>query len=108
MLAGIGAPEDFAGLDTVAGQCPLLAEARVWVSHTPFVPTRHPKATRAGRPKIGARGLQVGSPEHDLRRLLADRSPEPAAVTRLRETKLGGRPTRWSAFRTLRTQGGGR
>jgi CRISPR-associated protein Csb2 len=109
VLVGLGRPEDFGGLDVDAGQCPLLHEAQTWVSHTPFVPTRHPKATRAGRPKLDDRGLQIGSPEHDLRRLLAARGlPEPVRVERRTETVLGGRPTRWSAFRTLRTAGGGR
>ncbi len=108
VFAGLGQPGSFAGLDAGAGQCPLLAEARVWISHTPFVPTRHPKATRTGRPKLDDRGTQIGSPEHDLRRLLAERFPELLTVERAPETYLGGRPTRWSAFRTLRKRGSGR
>ncbi len=107
VLAGIGRRQDFAGLDAAAGRCPLLAKARVWVSHTPFVPTRHPKSTRTGRPKLDAAGLQIGSPEHDLRRLLAAGWSPPVRVAPLYETRLGGRPTRWSAFRTLRLRGGG-
>ncbi len=102
VLAGIGRPADFAGLNADAGQCPLLATSRTWVSHTPFVPTRHAKA------KLDARGLQIGSPEHDLRRLLAERFPEPVRLTPLRGTILGGRPVPWSAFRTVRARGGGR
>ncbi len=108
VLTGIGRPEDFAGRRVEAGQCPLLDVSRMWISYTPFVPTRHAKATRAGRPKLDAGGLQVGSPEHDLRRLLADRFAEPVRVESVRETRLGGRPTRWSAFRTARVRGGGR
>jgi CRISPR-associated protein Csb2 len=108
VLAGIGQPKDLGGLEFDAGQCPLLAEARVWISHTPFVPTRHPKAARTGQPKLDDRGLQIGSPEHDLRRLLGEHFPEPVNVNCVRETRLGGRPTRWSAFRTLRRRGGGR
>ena len=107
VLAGVGRRRDFAGLDPAAGQCPLLASARVWLSHTPFVPTRHPKATRTGRPKLDDAGLQIGSPEHDLRRLLATGWPPPVGVAPVYETRLGGRPTRWSAFRTLRLRGGG-
>ncbi len=108
VLTGIGRPEDFGGLRVDAGHCPLLAEARVWVSHTPFVPTRHAKVTRAGKPKRDDRGLQIGSPEHDLRRLLAERFPEPIKVESVPETRFGGRPTRWSSFCTLRKRGGGR
>ncbi len=107
VLAGVGRRQDFAGLDAAAGQCPLLAAARVWVSHTPFVPTRHPKSTRTGRPKLDDAGLQIGSPEHDLRRLLATGWPPPVRVAPVYQTRLGGRPTRWSAFRTLRLRGGG-
>lgn len=117
VLTGIGRPRDFEGCDTDAGQCPLLASASVWESHTPFVPTRHAKYTKAGRPKLDERGLLIGSPEHDLTRLLAvlfagryggGRELAPVRVERVAETRLGGRPTRWSAFRTLRVHGGGR
>jgi len=57
-LQGLGRPEDFAGC------CPLLAKSRTWVSRTPFIPTRHPKVTRAGVAKRDETGLQIGSPEH--------------------------------------------
>ena len=52
LLLGLGQPQDFGGLDLERGQCPLLVKSRVWISRTPFVPTRHPKATRAGVPKV--------------------------------------------------------
>ncbi len=108
VLAGIGRPEDFAGLNVEAGKCPLLAASRVWTSHTPFVPTRHAKARHTGEPKLDARGLQIGSPEHDLLRLLGERFPEPACLAPLRGTLLGGRPVPWRAFRTVRAASGGR
>jgi CRISPR-associated protein Csb2 len=108
VLAGIGRPEDFAGRDVAAGKCPLLDSSRVWVSHTPFVPTRFAKATHPGEPKLDGRGLQIGCPEHDLRRLIADRFPDPVGVAPLRETLLGGKRTPWSAFHTRRRRGGGR
>jgi CRISPR-associated protein Csb2 len=101
-LTGVGHRRDFAGRNTAAGQCPLLDEARTWISHTPFVPTRHAKA------KLDARGLQIGSPEHDLRRLIGERFAEPVDVASVRETILGGQATPWSAFRTRRSRGGGR
>jgi len=108
VLAGIGRPEDFAGRDVAAGKSPLLDSSRVWVSHTPFVPTRFAKATHPGEPKLDGRGLQIGCPEHDLRRLIADRFPDPVGVAPLRETLLGGKRTPWSAFHTRRRRGGGR
>ena len=108
VLAGIGRRQDFAGRNAAAGRCPLLDAARAWVSHTPFVPTRHPKARHTGEPKLDERGLQIGSPEHDLRRLLGHRFPEPVRLEPLGETVLAGRRTPWSAFRTVRTGGGGR
>lgn len=111
VLIGTGAPESFAGQDLEAGQCPLLIESDVWISRTPFVPTRHPKTTRGGEHKLDSAGLQIGSPEHDLRRLLRELGrelPEPIRVEPLAGTYLGGKAVHWSAFRTTRPKGGGR
>ncbi|MDD4652369.1 MAG: hypothetical protein PHQ34_09070, partial [Methanothrix sp.] len=77
-LQGFGQPEDFARdfignsviTDAEHPFCPLLSRSRVWVSRTPFLSTRHPKVTRAGALKLDGRGLQIGSPEHEVRRLL--------------------------------------
>ena len=91
-LTGVGRRRDFAGLEIEAGRCPLFAASRVWVSQTPFVPTRHPKVTRAGCRKLDARGLQIGSAEHDLRRLLAGRLR--FALGGARARCLPGRPLR--------------
>ena len=103
VLIGVGDPQDFAGIDLARGHCPLLVESDTWVSRTPFVPTRHPKK------KSDATGLQVGSPEHDLRRLLEEAAfPEPAHVDPLRQTTLGGKETRWLSFKTKRASGEGR
>lgn len=52
-LQDLGVPEDFGGTDLEKGQSLLMARSRTWVSRTPFLPTRHPKATRAGVPKVG-------------------------------------------------------
>jgi len=73
-LLGLGQPEDFGGFDASKGESSLLAESRRWTSRTPFIPTRHPKATRAGVPKLDSTGLQIGSPEHELRRLMSSSS----------------------------------
>ncbi|NMC09814.1 MAG: type I-U CRISPR-associated protein Cas5/Cas6 [Methanothrix sp.] len=108
-LQGLGGPEDFGGPDASCGQCPLLAKSRAWVSRTPFVPTRHPKVTRAGVVKRDASGLQIGSPEHELRRLLRMAGfPEPVAVEPVRGTVLGGREVTWQDFLRQRENGDGR
>src|SRR5690606_37467577 len=102
VLLGVGKPEDFAGTNLAAGQCPLFVESNTWVSRTPFVPTRHPK------PKRDERGLQLGSPEHDLRRLLQSAGlPEPVSVEPVDSTELGGKRVRWLEFKTLRHRGEG-
>ncbi len=108
VLLGMGKPEDFAGDNTEAGQCPLFSTSSTWVSRTPFVPTRHAKFTRAGVEKKDDRGMQIGSPEHDLCRLLVEAGhPEPESVERLESTILGGKPTPWLQFKTVRKDGDG-
>ncbi len=109
-LSGLGRPENFGGTDAARGESPLLAESRSWVSRTPFIPTRHPKATRAGVPKIDpASGIQIGSPEHELRRLLDLAGfPEPVAVEPVSFTEIAGERVSWSSFRRARTCGDGR
>ncbi|MBU1197283.1 type I-U CRISPR-associated protein Cas5/Cas6 [Candidatus Micrarchaeota archaeon] len=65
MLLAVGDKKTFDGV-------PLFSKSLRWKSSTPFVPTRYPKFTRAGKPKIDTiSGLQIGSPEHDLSRLLS-------------------------------------
>ena len=105
-LQGLGGPEDFGGTDPEKGQCPLLARARSWVSRTPFLSTRHPKATRAGVPKVDATGFQIGSPEHELLRLLELAGfPEPETVEPVASTRLGGRDIPWHDFLRRREMG---
>lgn len=109
VLVGLGEAGDFAGNAWRQGACPLLSTARTWVSRTPFVPTRHAKRRRNGTPRRDDRGLWIGSPEHDLRRLLAEGGfPEPVSVASVKETLLGGKRTRWMQFRTIRPKGSGR
>lgn len=109
VLLGVGNPEDFGGHEVHAGRSPLFAESRVWASRTPFVATRHPRLHRDGSARAVEDGLVVGSPEHDLRRLWQLRGlPEIARLEPLESTSLGGRPTRWPAFRTRRRDGEGR
>jgi len=109
VLLGMGHPKDFADPVRTEESCSLLAASTTWVSRTPFVPTRHPKLRRNGEPKLDGEGLAIGSPEHDLRRLLREQGfPSPISVERRAEALLGGKPTRWLAFRTDRRKGGGR
>lgn len=112
-LQGIGQPEDFAGnfivMDADHPFCPLLSRSRVWVSRTPFIPTRHPKVTRAGAFKLDGRGLQIGSPEHEVRRLLGMQNlAEIVSVEPIAGTLLGKKQIGWSGFRLSRDGGRGR
>lgn len=75
VLLAIGQPSDFESDAPHAS--PYFRKAKVWRSLTPFVPVRHAKATRTGIAKLdSANGLQIGSPEHDLLRLLELVAPE--------------------------------
>ena len=68
VLLGFGEAETFPDSPVLnAGRA-----AKVWQSLTPFVTTRHPKTFRDGRPKMDADGWAIGSPEHDLRRLIGE------------------------------------
>ena len=99
----MGVPADF----SKACASPLFARSKSWVSHTPFLPTRHPKATRAGVPKVDSSGRQIGSPEHDLLRLLHLAGfPEPQALERIGFARLGRREVPWSAFMRRREADG--
>ncbi len=98
-LQEFGKPEDFAWVDAEHSFCPLLARSQIWVSRTPFIPTRHPKVTRAGARKLDATGLQIGSPEHEVRRLLGIKHlPEINSVEQIAYTVLGKKQTVWSSF----------
>jgi CRISPR-associated protein Csb2 len=108
VLLGVGMPNDFTRPDKDWGDYGILAYSKVWISRTPFIPTRHPKATRKGVPKKDGTGLQKGSPEHDLRRLLKENGfPEPVKVEVVLWTNLAGRNTRWLEFKRERKGGEG-
>jgi CRISPR-associated protein Csb2 len=108
ILLSIGQPEDFGGLDASRGECAILAKSRTWISRTPFMPTRHPKA-KGGVPKVDATGLQIRSPEHELRRLLKLAGfSVPVTVELAFSTDLAGHETRWLSFKRERKVGEGR
>jgi len=91
------------------GRSAYVGRSSIWQSRTPFVATRYPKASRSGAPKLDADGLQIGSPEHDLLRLLERRGfPRPSRLTRLDHTLIAGRNTRWLSFASERRSGEGR
>lgn len=109
ILHAIGKPEEFP-------HCQLFASASKWRSLTPFVPTRHAKTYRDGRPKIAPNGKQDGSAEHDLLRLLEKHHPKAfakiAGVSAAKESaspfEIGRRTFRPLQFQTQRRHGEGR
>jgi len=119
VLLGVGDPDDFAGSNQMAGQCPLFLASRIWHSRTPFVSTTHPKFTRNDDPKVIETEIrmigqdhehivQIGSQEYDLIRLLEERGfPVPESIERIKYTDLAGKHTYWLNFRTNRKTGNG-
>lgn len=86
----------------------LLGKGKVWRSLTPFVSTRHPKTHHDGRPKLDNDGWPIGSPIHDLRRLIAEAGlPAPEKLEELREITINSRRLRALEFQTQRQHGNG-
>lgn len=109
VLLGLGQPEDFGGGNREVGHSAVLAEAIKWTTQTPFVPTRHPKMTRSGKPRIDpVNGLAIGSPEHDLTRLLADFGELVGPPKRLGYCIAGARNIAPLKFQLQRKRGDGR
>ncbi len=104
VLTYLGAEE---GADKVST---LFGNFSEWHSLTPFIPTRHPKTYRNGQPKLDDNnGLQIGSPEHDLRRLLAlGDLPNPTSVEPIDRCPHPGANLRWLQFLQNRKHGNGR
>lgn len=103
VLIGMGDCEHFTGPSAIDSSCRLFGAAETWISHTPFVATRHAKPDKRDR-----HGRVIGSPEHDLVRLLEQAGfPTPAEVAPIPDTELGGAPVRWREFRIQRKSGGG-
>jgi CRISPR-associated protein Csb2 len=108
ILLGTGERAEFAGENADAGHSLPLASAKKWVSLTPFVPTRHLKTRNNGTPKLDETGLAIGSPEHDLRRLLKQAGfPEPLTVEPVPHLALGAGRIRWLEFQRTRKHGNG-
>jgi len=108
ILLGTGERSDFAGDNADAGHSLPLATAKEWVSLTPFVPTRHLRTRKNGTPKLDEHGIAIGSPEHDLRRLLKEAGfPEPTIVELIPHLPIGAGRIRWLEFQRTRKHGNG-
>lgn len=109
ILLGTGEPEDFVERDASRGRSLPLSTATIWKSHTPFVSTRHLKTRKNGEPKLDECGLAIGSPEHELRRLLQEGGfPVPLKIETIPALPIGGRRIRWLEFQRTRKHGDGR
>lgn len=98
ILIGIGHAETF------SSERGVVARSDRWVSVTPFVPTRCPKYTRAGEPKLDENGRHIGSAEHELRRLLeAEGYPEVKRITPIPRATVGGSSRSWLSFKRKRS-----
>lgn len=112
VLLGVGTPDDFPWDPcTDPGRdpgCPYFAVSSEWRSLTPFVPTRHPKVAKSGAPKLDGDGAWIGSPEHDVVRLLAEQGLPKPTIARMERGVVGRRAVPWLDFQTVRPKGTGR
>lgn len=96
-------------LDEARELSPIFGISQRWRSLTPFVPTRHPKCFNDGRPKVDDAGIQIGSPEHDLLRLLKCQGlPKPSSIESASGYHSGDTRLRWMQFLLERKSGRGR
>jgi CRISPR-associated protein Csb2 len=100
------------GQESAFENCALFKSSTEWWSITPFVATRHAKGFRDGRPKLDESGWQIGSPPHDLLRLLAlHPHGGGASIRQINEKVLpynfGDRRVRSLQFQTVRHGGNG-
>lgn len=95
-------------LDAQGAMPHLVGPAREWRSLTPFVPLRHPKRHRDGRPKRDEQGRQIDGPEDQLLLELRRRGlPAPASVEPLPRAMIQRRERRWLEFKQRRPGGNG-
>jgi CRISPR-associated protein Csb2 len=108
-LVTLGQAQDFGAVRRDASRTAMSAllgprdGARVWESHTPFVPPRHAKRRR---------GLVVDSPEDQVRALLAKIGVETEVIiSQIAPRELSDprmpNPSDWYRFRQKRPKGGG-
>ena len=119
VLLGLGQPEEFGGVNENAGESLILAESDIWVSRTPFVPTRHlhirrselrdPDSRSSAMRRELIHALQVEMARRDWLRdhLDAIEEIEPLLGRNECGTMLGGHFTTWLKFRRERQNGNG-
>jgi len=104
-LVSIGHPEVTQG----NSHSSVFGKSAEWVSITPFVPTRHLKTRKNGSPKLDDNGMAIGSPAHDLLRLLASDYPD---LPKPRIEALNAPPLKkrlaWLSYQLSRRNGKGR
>jgi len=87
---------------------PVFGPSRVWRSVTPFVPMRHAKRHRDGRPKLDEHGRQIDGAEDQMLLELRRRGlPELISVQAMPRAAVGGRERRWLEFKQRRPRGNG-
>jgi CRISPR-associated protein Csb2 len=102
VLLGFGDTNTFA-------DCALFKKSKVWQSLTPFISTRHAKTRNDHTAKLDANGLQIGSPEHDLRRLMnVEEKLHATQIEPKLETEVRKRRVHVLDYMTQRNTGGGR
>ena len=119
VLLGIGQPQDFGGTNEKAGQSPILATSKVWVSRTPFVSPHH---LRIRRPEQKDPAKRVIAVQRELKRILRTEMEhrdwmkhalslleqiEPVLDVDKNGTDLGDHFVRWYEFRRERLTGEG-
>lgn len=99
---GTGTPQSFP-------DSRLFRSSSVWQSMTPFISTRYMKRYHDGRPKLDVKGRAIGSPEHDLVRLItAMRLPAPTKIQGLKAIEVGSWRLQASDFQmALHSENGG-
>ncbi len=90
----------------------LLKEACVWRSRTPMLLPRHPKVTKAGRPKLDAQGQWIEGPIAQAHRALDDLGlpPREICVNETGGMQMAGsasHPAPWFSFDLERSGGEG-
>lgn len=121
ILLGIGHPEDFGGRDERRGQSTALATSNVWVSRTPFIPTRHLKLRLDREQQRDPEQVRMAT-TRELTALIRHELSHRATFRGLADvveiepildhdqcgTFLGGTFTSWLKFARSRSKGGGR
>jgi len=119
VLLGIGQPRDLGGINEKAGQSPILASSKVWISRTPFVSPHH---LRIRKPEQKDPVKRTSAVKRELERILRKEMDhrnwmkqsasllehiKPILDVENNGTILGERFTRWIEFRRQRLKGEG-